>query len=202
MDALIMAGGKGTRLKENVEKPILNICEKPMIDYVIDSLLNSKIEKIYIAVSIHTPETKEYLEKKYRLDRNYNQKIDIICTSGTNYVDDLNECMEFFKEPFLILSSDIPTIKPKVINSIIQEYLFVNNSCNRIESFCVVTKEDDYVGTPSINMGGYVPLGINILTPKHGEQTEILHVIKDIIVNVNTLSDKKLVETLINKVIE
>jgi adenosylcobinamide-phosphate guanylyltransferase len=51
-------------------------------------------------------------------------------------------------------------------------------------------------------MGGYIPLGINILTPKHGEQTEILHVIKDIIVNVNTLSDKKLVETLINKVIE
>ncbi|ABO35032.1 adenosylcobinamide-phosphate guanylyltransferase [Methanococcus maripaludis C5] len=202
MDALIMAGGKGTRLEENVEKPILDICGKPMIDYVIESLLNSEIEKIYVAVSNHTPKTKQYLEKKYSSDQNYNQKINIICTSGSDYVDDLNECIEFFREPFLILSSDIPTIKTKVINSIIKEYLIVNNSCNRIESFCVVTKQDDYVGTPSIDMGGYIPLGINILTPKYGEQTEILHVVKDIIVNVNTLSDKKLVETLINKVVE
>lgn len=110
--------------------------------------------------------------------------------------------MEFFREPFLILSSNILTIKTKVINSIIKEYLIVNNSCNRIESFCVVAKQDDYVGTPSFDMSGYIPLGINILTPKYGEQTEILHVVKDIIVNVNTLSDKKLVEILINKVVE
>lgn len=197
-----MAGGKGTRLKENVEKPILKILGKPMIDYVIEALLNSDIEKIYIAVSKNTGQTKEHIEKNYIFNEEYDQKVEIIFTSGRDYVHDLNECIKYFQEPFLILASDIPTIKSKTINSIIKEYLIVINRNNRVESLCVVTKKEHYVGTPTIDMEGYIPLGINILTSKYGEQTEILHIIKDNIINVNTLSDKELVENILKKVVE
>ena len=112
--------GKGTRLKENVEKPILKILGKPMIDYVIEALLNSDIEKIYIAVSKNTDQTKEYIEKNYIFNEKYHQKVELIFTSGRDYVHDLNECIKYFQEPFLILASDIPTIKSKTINSIIK----------------------------------------------------------------------------------
>ena len=57
-----MAGGRGTRLEVPCEKPLFELCNKPLIKYVIDNLKESKlIDKIVIAVSHHTRETTEYL---------------------------------------------------------------------------------------------------------------------------------------------
>ncbi|ABR53921.1 5'-deoxyadenosylcobinamide phosphate nucleotidyltransferase [Methanococcus vannielii SB] len=199
MDVLIMAGGMGTRLKKNIEKPLLKISGKPMIDYIMEAVLNSNIEKIRISVSKHTPNTKIYIENNYINTKKYNQRVEIIHTSGIGYINDLNECIEYFKEPFLILTSDIPTIKSKTINSIINEYLIINNSNNPIESLCAVTLKENYIGTPTIDIKGYIPLGLNIISPKYGEQTEMLYLIDEKIVNVNTLIDKNLVENIIKK---
>jgi adenosylcobinamide-phosphate guanylyltransferase len=33
--ALVMAGGKGTRMKLAEEKPLINVCGKPVIEYVL-----------------------------------------------------------------------------------------------------------------------------------------------------------------------
>jgi len=68
MDGLIMAGGKGTRLGLNIEKPLLEIKGKPMIDYVIETLLKSKVGTIYIAVSKNTRKTEHHIREKYALD--------------------------------------------------------------------------------------------------------------------------------------
>jgi len=38
MDALVMAGGKGARLGKD-EKPLTNLCGKPLIQYVLEALL-------------------------------------------------------------------------------------------------------------------------------------------------------------------
>lgn len=57
-----MAGGKGERLKSDIEKPLFPLNNKPLIDYVIDNLKNSNlIEEIIIAVSPNTPNTKKHL---------------------------------------------------------------------------------------------------------------------------------------------
>ena len=46
--AVIMSGGKGTRLKADVEKPLFKLRGKPLIDYVIKNLSDSKfIDKIF-----------------------------------------------------------------------------------------------------------------------------------------------------------
>ncbi len=40
--ALIMAGGKGTRMDSDTEKPLIKLFGIPMIQYVIDALSNSR----------------------------------------------------------------------------------------------------------------------------------------------------------------
>jgi dTDP-glucose pyrophosphorylase len=54
VDAVIMAGGKGERLKpltDHTPKPMLRIGDKPIIEYTIDRLISYGIENIYISVN-------------------------------------------------------------------------------------------------------------------------------------------------------
>lgn len=190
-----MAGGKGTRLNLDIEKPLLPILKKPMIDYIVEALLKSNINNIYIAVSKNTPKTEEYLAKKYKDNIN----IHLIKTSGIDYIHDLNECISYFSEPFMVISCDIPTIKPKTINKIINYYYIIKSKTNNLESLCVAIEKDAYPGNPSIVLNGYIPSGINILSPKYGEQREELYIIDEPILNINTLEDKNLVESYWNK---
>ena len=208
MDALIMAGGKGTRLKikneheltyknntnknNDIEKPLLKINGKPMIDYIVEELLKSDIDKIYIAVSKNTPETELYLTKKYG---SYNN-IFIINTSGTDYIHDLNECIKYFSEPFMVLSCDTPTINSNIINKIINHYQNISKSSD-VESLCVAIDKDKYIGNPTIVINNSIPAGINILSPKYGEQKEETYIIDEPLININTLEDKALVEKML-----
>ena len=60
--ALVMAGGKGTRMDLDCEKPLIEVNSKPMISYVIEALINSEyIDNILVAVSPNTPLTSKYL---------------------------------------------------------------------------------------------------------------------------------------------
>jgi len=192
MDALLMAGGKGSRLKVNVEKPLLPILEKPMIDYVIQSLLNSKIENIYIAVSKYTRKTKEYLAKKY-----YNKRIKIIDTPGKGYIHDINYSMKYFSGPFMVLSCDIPTITPEIIDEIINGYYTLRSRYKDLEALCVVVERNKYLGISTVAMGEYIPIGINILYPVNREQVEKLYILREPLLNVNTLEEKEIAEAII-----
>ena len=53
MKAIILAAGKGTRLRPltyGIPKPLLPVKGRPMIDWVIRSILNDKIDEIIVAV--------------------------------------------------------------------------------------------------------------------------------------------------------
>ena len=63
--ALVMAGGKGTRMELDCEKPLVQVNGKFLIDYVMDNLQDSiNINDIFIATSHHVPLTEKYVIKK------------------------------------------------------------------------------------------------------------------------------------------
>lgn len=51
--AVIMSGGKGTRLRpitENIPKPMIRVAGKPILEHIINHLVGHKIKKIFISV--------------------------------------------------------------------------------------------------------------------------------------------------------
>ena len=83
--ALIMAGGKGTRLDVDCEKPMVKVNNKTMVNHVIDALLESEyVDNILVAVSPNTPKTTEFLK---------DFPVTIIQTSGMGYIEDLSEVL-------------------------------------------------------------------------------------------------------------
>ena len=62
MKAIILAAGKGTRLRPltyGIPKPLLPVHGRPMIDWVIRSILEDSVDEIIVAVSGTTGEDTE-----------------------------------------------------------------------------------------------------------------------------------------------
>ena len=69
LDAVIMAGGKGVRLKpytNDVPKPMLELAGKPILAHNIDRLLNYGIKNIYISVNHLKEQVINYVEEYYK----------------------------------------------------------------------------------------------------------------------------------------
>jgi adenosylcobinamide-phosphate guanylyltransferase len=115
VSALIMAGGKGTRMNSTYEKPLIKICNKPVIDYVFDALNDAKkIDNIYVAVTQRTPKTTMYIEKF---------PVKIITTPGKDYVSDMGYATQTLKlGKFLAIAADLPLITGEILDQIIERY--------------------------------------------------------------------------------
>ena len=131
--ALVMAGGKGTRMELNCEKPLVQVNGKFLIDYVMDNLENSnKINDVFIATSPHVPLTQEYAIKK-----GYN----VIKTPGYGYLDDLGFLLSYFEsknldEILLTIGADLPGVDGKLIDFILNEYLLAYKKSHK-PAMCV-----------------------------------------------------------------
>ena len=150
MIGLVMAGGKGTRMKSNEEKLLLPY-KQPLVLHVIDALKNSNcFEKIIAATSPNSPQTKNILVEN---------NISIIETSGEGFVTDLNNILKQLDDFVLVSSGDLPLLDGDIIKQIIDNVNHdktwtsivttksFQNSLN-LEPECITTLNDeDYAHT-------------------------------------------------------
>lgn len=65
LDAVLMAGGEGKRLRpltEKTPKPLLKVGDKPIIEYNIDRLANVGVENIYLSINYLGEQLEAYFE--------------------------------------------------------------------------------------------------------------------------------------------
>ncbi|MDR0471466.1 MAG: NTP transferase domain-containing protein [Nitrososphaerota archaeon] len=115
--ALVMAGGKGTRMKLPQEKPLIEVNGKPVIEYVLTALKNAKkIDRIIVATTQITPNTTTYIQ-------HHHPNIELIQTPGKDYVSDMGYTVQTLKlGVFLAIAADLPLVKPEIIDTIIECY--------------------------------------------------------------------------------
>ena len=115
MLALIIAGGKGTRMNSSEEKPMLGVGNRSMISYVLEALRNSNcFDKIIGLVSKNTPRTAHFLA---------NNNVQVAFSSGTDYVKDLNYALQLLKpNKVFIISSDLPLMDSDTIKNIVDSF--------------------------------------------------------------------------------
>ena len=110
MIGLVMAGGKGTRMKSNEEKLLLHY-KKPMILHVIDALKNSNcFEKIIATTSPNSPQTHNILTQNNILT---------VETSGEGFVTDLNTILKQLDDFVFVTSGDLPLLDGDIVKQII-----------------------------------------------------------------------------------
>ncbi len=199
--AIVMSGGRGTRLKLSIEKPLFKLCNKPLIKYTLDNLNSSKyIDKVFIATSPNTPKTREYVEK---LEGDFH----ILDTPGINYLEDLSYILEYFekkskKDSLIFINADLPFISADLIDFTIETYLNVDEDALSVLVPVDIFKQLDLKYSYEFN--GLVPSGLNILRSENIVQSEYNLTISkmELAFNINTLIDAKVAEKFYKQFIE
>jgi adenosylcobinamide-phosphate guanylyltransferase len=113
MICIVMAGGKGSRMKLSEEKLILKY-KKPIVLHVVDALVNSKcFSKIVAITSPNSPKTRNLLKEN---------NVEVFNTPGDGYVKDLNLILKSLNDIVLITSADLPFLDKDIIQNIVSHY--------------------------------------------------------------------------------
>jgi adenosylcobinamide-phosphate guanylyltransferase len=198
--ALVMAGGKGTRMELKEEKPLIHVCGKPVIQYVIEALKAAKkIDTIIVAVSSSTPKTAQYL-KKY--------PVKIVQTPGKDYVSDMGYAANTLGlGVFLAVAADLPLVNGEIFDKIVGRYEECGKPALTVAVLLATKKQlgmrEDY----AFDHEGQkvVPTGINVIDgrKRYGDEwlDQEIYVLDmpEIAVNINTVKELHLAEQLLKE---
>jgi adenosylcobinamide-phosphate guanylyltransferase len=197
--ALVMAGGKGTRMVLSEEKPLLKIGGKTVIEHVLAALENAeKVDSIVVAVSDYTPKTARFMAMF---------PVKVIKTPGKEYVSDMGYAVKRLKlQMVLAIAADLPLITGEVVDDIAERY----EQCGKPALTVVVPLETK----EKLGLGGeyafevenklVVPAGINVIDGRRIDEEKLDEEIcvvdrKEVAVNINTLQELKIAENLFAK---
>lgn len=203
MIAAMMCGGKGSRMENfiDVEKPLLQVKGKTMVERVLDALVQSRdFDKIFGVISSNTPKTNVFVS--YYLSWS---TVDIIKTEGKSYSTDLSIVLNNLKpSTIFVIPADLPLLNPKIIHKIISRYK------PGLPCVSIISDKQFVVNMgikPSlilnINSKEYCHTGITIVDSSKVEgftTVKEYYVImneKEVVVNVNTRGELEIAERLL-----
>lgn len=108
VDAVMMAGGKGERLRpltEKTPKPLLPVGDKAIIDHNVDRLINYGINHISVTVNY----LKEQIEEHYREPRNGVQIQTVREPKYLGTIGSIRFVPQFYNDTVLLMNSDVFT---------------------------------------------------------------------------------------------
>jgi adenosylcobinamide-phosphate guanylyltransferase len=197
--ALVMAGGKGTRMALSEEKPLIRVGGKPVIEHVITALKNAKnVGSIVVAVSDYTPKTSKAMLKF---------PVSVIKTPGKEYVSDMGYAIRTLGlKTVLAISADLPMITAEVIDAVVECY----KRCGKSALSVVVPKETKAQLGLSEKYGfefkgkHVVPAGINVIDGQKIDEEELdeeIYVLdqKEVAVNINNVRELRIAQSLFTK---
>jgi UDP-N-acetylglucosamine diphosphorylase/glucosamine-1-phosphate N-acetyltransferase len=116
--AVVLAAGKGTRMKSDLPKVLVRVCGRPMIEYVLDALSESGIERILAVIGYRAELVRAALDGRKGLTF-------ILQTEqlGTGHaVMVCRELLADYHGPLLVVAGDSPLMQAKSISALLAEY--------------------------------------------------------------------------------
>ena len=198
--ALVMAGGKGSRMDVLEEKPLVKVCGKPVIERVLEALKNAKkIDSIVVAVTSCTPKTAKLMQKF---------SVKVVETPGKDYVSDMGYAVQSLKlGVFLAIAADLPLVTGETLDVIVERY----ERCGKPALTVAVPLETKTRLGMSVEYSfkmddkDVVPVGINVIDghKRYGDEwldQDIYLLDKDeLAVNINTNQELQIAENLLSK---
>jgi bifunctional UDP-N-acetylglucosamine pyrophosphorylase/glucosamine-1-phosphate N-acetyltransferase/UDP-N-acetylglucosamine pyrophosphorylase len=116
--ALVMAAGKGTRMKSDLPKVLVPVCGRPMIEYVLDALTAGGIDRVIAVVGYRAELVRSALDGRKNLTFALQAQ-----QLGTGHA--VMVCRDLLAEhhgPILIVAGDAPLMQADSIAALLAEY--------------------------------------------------------------------------------
>jgi adenosylcobinamide-phosphate guanylyltransferase len=149
-----MAGGRATRFGQPVEKGLLTVGGRTLLERSLNALDIGEISRVLVATSPHTPRT---ALKAAELG------VDLIQTSGAGYHQDILELLENHSL-FLTLNVDIPFVRMEHVSALLEAF-----DGGSLAAVLTIPSDGPRTSLESLSKsdgtGRTVWIGLNIVTP-------------------------------------
>ncbi len=169
-NAVIMAGGRGLRFG-GVVKPLIKLCGKPLIDWVIRNVLGVA-EYVVVAASPITEAVCRHVRSFW------GPSVECVELPGSGYSIDVWMAARMVNPPVLITPSDTPLMDSSVLRGFIDEAM----RC-----------EGDVV---TLEVRGYGPLGVSLIKGYGWSWSSVMVNPSPNLLNVNTFDDLRSAEVI------
>lgn len=187
--ALVMAGGRGTRMKGGGEKPLVRFLGISMIERIVATLKGaSRVGRIIVAVTKDTPKT---AAKAKKLD------VEVLETPGEGYIKDMKYAIRSLELGLtLVVSADLPLLKSKIIDNTITYFELCGKPAlalvASLEGYVKLGLKPDYRfdldGRPVTPVGVNIIEGTKIDEPQLNQENLLIKEV-EYVINVNTTDD-------------
>jgi len=196
--ALIIAGGKGTRIGIDIEKPLLLFLGKPLIDWVVGAVKSAeKVSEFYVVTSRNAVET----ERKCLRDG-----LKVIRTDGKSYHDDLKQAIleTQLHGPVLTMPADLPAVTGNFLDKVVTAHekcgkdalaVFVPIAARQALKLSV-SSTDEHRGVWYAVSGVNIINGARIRDEGKIDTGAIITEEVEVLLNVNTLKDLAIAERI------
>jgi bifunctional UDP-N-acetylglucosamine pyrophosphorylase/glucosamine-1-phosphate N-acetyltransferase/UDP-N-acetylglucosamine pyrophosphorylase len=143
--AIVMAAGKGTRMKSELPKVLVPVCGRPMIEWVLDALSAADIRRTVVVVGYRAEDVKQTLASKANLAFALQAE-----QRGTGHaVMSAREHLEGHDGAVLVVAGDSPLMQSDSIRALLAEF-------ERERPACILGTgtKDDPAGLGRIVRGG------------------------------------------------
>jgi bifunctional UDP-N-acetylglucosamine pyrophosphorylase/glucosamine-1-phosphate N-acetyltransferase/UDP-N-acetylglucosamine pyrophosphorylase len=116
--AIVLAAGKGTRMKTDLPKVVVEVCRRPMIHFVLDALEKVGVDTVCVVVGYRSDEVRYALS-----GRNNLIYVDQVPQLGTGHA--VMVCREHLlgrDGPVAILTGDSPLLQPDSLSALFELY--------------------------------------------------------------------------------
>jgi bifunctional UDP-N-acetylglucosamine pyrophosphorylase/glucosamine-1-phosphate N-acetyltransferase len=122
LDVLILAAGLGTRMRSNIAKVLHRLDGRPLINHVCRTAAALAPQKIYVVVGYQG----EDVEKAVLEELSVEHSAFVVQKEQLGTGDAVNSAREFLKDrdsTLLVLSGDVPMIRPETLAQLLQLHL-------------------------------------------------------------------------------
>lgn len=146
VSAVILAAGKGTRMKSDIPKVLHQIRGKPMIHYVVKTVESLRCASVVVVVGFQEEKVREVLNGK---------KVNFVLQKeqlGTGHaVLQTEDAVKNSENDVLVLYGDMPLVKPQTLKEFIDDHISTDSKLSVIttnmenpSNYGRVVRDDDF----------------------------------------------------------
>lgn len=166
--ALVMAGGRASRMNSSTEKPLLKVHGKTMLERIVQVLEQSRlVDRIVVAVTEQSPKTA--LAARHL-------GLEIIETAGEGYESDMRCAIRKLElDDVLVISADLPLVTVSIIDQAIDRFKSSGKPALSVMTPIELIERQGLDAQYVFEIAGrrMVPIGINLIDGRMIEAGEL-----------------------------